>query len=145
MARTKKTQQTPSPQPEQLDFLDKLNRLKIGETLAVPVGNEEIGGELLNILSKGLYTNPLDAIREYVQNSIDAYANEVEIQVTGNSVYVLDYGMGMNREQLLQAREFGVSTKSIEQNVGFRGIGIYSGFDLYSTPQCQDHERPKIR
>jgi hypothetical protein len=116
--------------PVQLNFFTQLNRLKVGEVIPVPVSDNEIGGELLNILSKGLYTNPLDAIREYVQNSIDADANEVEIQVTGNSVYILDRGIGMNRTQLLQAREFGVSKKSLEENVGFRGIGIYSGFDL---------------
>jgi hypothetical protein len=110
----------------QLSFDD----LPMGETIPVPMENKGIGGELLNILSKGLYTNPLDAIREYVQNSIDANAEEVQIQITGNSVWVMDYGDGMNREQILQSREFGVSRKSIENNVGFRGIGIYSGFDL---------------
>lgn len=111
----------------QLDFLDQL---KPGETTTVPISERGIGGELLNILSKGLYTNPLDAIREYVQNAIDANADQVEIHVTGNSVHILDYGDGMSREELLQARDFGVSNKSIVENVGFRGIGIYSGFDL---------------
>jgi hypothetical protein len=111
----------------QLDFLDQL---KPGEATTVPISERGIGGELLNILSKGLYTNPLDAIREYVQNAIDANAEQVEIHVTGNSVHIFDYGDGMNRDELLQARDFGVSNKSILENVGFRGIGIYSGFDL---------------
>lgn len=118
---------TNSSKAKQLDFL---SRLKPGEVTRVPVSEDEIGGELLNILSKGLYTNPLDAIREYVQNSIDANADQVEIQVTGNSVFILDYGDGMSDQELLQARDFGVSAKSIVENVGFRGIGIYSGFDL---------------
>jgi len=104
--------------------------LKPGQSTLVPIDDMGIGGELLNILSKGLYTNPLDAIREYVQNAIDANANEVKVQITGNSVFILDWGDGMTRDQLLEARKFGVSTKSIAQNVGFRGIGIYSGFDL---------------
>ncbi len=107
-----------------------LDKLAEGETVQLSFFDNEIGGELLNILSKGLYTNPLDAIREYVQNSIDADANEVKIQVTGNSVFISDDGVGMDRERLLQSREFGVSLKSMEENVGFRGIGIYSGFDL---------------
>lgn len=81
---------------EQLSFDD----LKEGETTLVPLPEAGIGGELLNILSKGLYTNPLDAIREYVQNSIDANANEVEIQITGNSVWILDWGDGMARDEL---------------------------------------------
>lgn len=112
MARPKKPQKTNVPLQLQL------------------ISPDEIGGELLNILSKGLYTNPLDAIREYVQNSIDANADEVEIQVTGNSVFIRDNGEGMSADVLMKARRFGVSSKSIEDNVGFRGIGIYSGFDL---------------
>src|SRR5258706_2244829 len=115
---------------KQTNFFASLDRLPIGKIIRVPISETEIGGELLNILSKGLYTNPLDAIREYVQNSIDAGAEEVTINVTGNSVNILDRGSGMNRNALLLAREFGVSKKSIETNVGFRGIGIYSGFDL---------------
>jgi len=114
----------------QTDFFDQIDRLQPGEKLPVPISTREIGGELLNILSKGLYTNPLDAIREYVQNSIDAGADEVTIHVTGNTVNILDRGSGMDLKTLLQAREFGVSKKSMEENVGFRGIGLYSGFDL---------------
>jgi hypothetical protein len=121
MARTK---------VQQLSFIKQLESLPIGQVISVPISESEIGGELLNILSKGLYTNPLDAIREYVQNSIDAGAKEVTIHVTGNSVNILDRGSGMNRSELMTAREFGVSNKNIEDNVGFRGIGLYSGFDL---------------
>lgn len=116
-----------SAQPRQLSIWDNMQP---DEVKQVPVPSEGIGGELLNILSKGLYTNPLDAIREYVQNSIDAGADQVDIQITGNSVWILDDGDGMNGDRLLQARDFGVSSKSIMENVGFRGIGIYSGFDL---------------
>ncbi len=104
--------------------------LREGQSFNPPLAESQIGGELLNILSKGLYTDPLDAIREYAQNSIDANAETVEIQVTGNSVFILDYGDGMDYNKLLQAREFAISQKDIMSNVGFRGIGIYSGFDL---------------
>lgn len=113
--------------PRQLSIWDDMQP---DEVRQVPVPSEGIGGELLNIMSKGLYTNPLDAIREYVQNSIDAGSDNVEIQITGNSVWILDDGDGMNGDRLIQARDFGVSSKSIMENVGFRGIGIYSGFDL---------------
>lgn len=130
---------------KQLEF-DFLDDLAPDQTSPIPVSNEGIGGELLNILSKGLYTNPLDAIREYVQNAIDANAQEVEIRITGNSVWIRDDGDGMTREQLLKSRDFGVSAKSIEENVGFRGIGIYSGFDLCerlvirTKPELDDRE-----
>lgn len=101
---------------------NKLHRLEIRP--------EDVGGELLSILSKGLYTNPLDCIREYVQNSVDAKSPSVTIKITGNSVAIFDDGNGMNLQELVQARQFGLSGKSIKENVGFRGIGIYSGFDL---------------
>lgn len=96
----------------------------------VPLHDEDIGGHLLPILSKGLYTYPLHAIREYVQNSIDAEATSVTIKITGNSVIIHDDGHGMDYAELVAARRVGVSAKSIEWNVGFRGIGIYSAFDL---------------
>ena len=100
---------------------------KFGKVKAV---EGDVGGQLLPILSKGLYTNPLDCIREYVQNSVDAGAKKVTIKVTGNSVTIHDNGSGMDEEQLLSSRKFGVSPKDLAENVGFRGIGIYSGYDL---------------
>ena len=93
-------------------------------------GPEDIGGDLIGILSKGLYPDPLDCIREYVQNSVDARAKNVTIKITGNSVIISDDGMGMAVGDLRQARQLGLSNKSQVENVGFRGIGIYSGFDI---------------
>ena len=101
-----------------------------GVFIALPISGMEIGGELVSILSKGLYTNPLDALREYIQNSVDAGAGEVSIKLTGNSLTILDNGNGMDIWSLVQARQFAVSPKSMSEHVGFRGIGIYSGFDL---------------
>jgi hypothetical protein len=96
----------------------------------LPFRPEDIGGALLEILSSGLYTDPLDCIREYVQNSVDANATNVTIHITGNSVDIMDDGDGMNLDEMLESRQFGLSPKSIEQHVGFRGIGVYSGFDI---------------
>lgn len=107
----------------------KISKGKFGK---IPAAENDIGGQLLPILSKGLYTNPLDCIREYVQNSVDAGARTVTIKLTGNSVIIHDNGDGMNEEQLLASRKFGVSAKDVSQSVGFRGIGIYSGYDLGS-------------
>ena len=73
---------------------------------------DDIGGELLGILSKGLYPDPLDCIREYVQNSVDAKAKNVTIKITGNSVMISDDGMGMDLDELVQARRLGLSIKS---------------------------------
>jgi molecular chaperone HtpG len=100
------------------------------EPVQWPFESDDIGGELLGILSKGLYPDPLDCIREYVQNSVDAKAKNVTVKITGNSVIISDDGMGMNLDGLVQARQLGYSTKSRSEDVGFRGIGIYSGFDI---------------
>jgi hypothetical protein len=43
---------------------------------------------------------------------------------------IFDTGGGMGLAELLEAKKFGLSPKSITEHVGFRGIGIYSGFDL---------------
>lgn len=115
--------------PEQLTLSELLDA-EPDKLHQVPIDAESIGGELLAILSKGLYNNPLDCIREYVQNSVDAGAQHVTIKLTGNSAAILDSGRGMNLDELLQARQFGLSAKSISEHVGFRGIGIYSGFDI---------------
>jgi len=96
----------------------------------VPVKPEDIGGELLPILSKGLYTDPFHALREYVQNAVDADAKLIRIKLTGNSLLIHDDGTGMSHDDLVEARRFGVSQKSSDLHVGFRGIGIYSGYDL---------------
>lgn len=96
----------------------------------IQANDSDIGGQLLPILSKGLYTNPLDCIREYVQNSVDAGAKTVSIKITGNSVIIHDSGQGMDADQLRASRKFGISAKDLSQHVGFRGIGIYSGYDL---------------
>jgi hypothetical protein len=94
------------------------------------VNPEDIGAELLPILSKGLYTDPFAAIREYVQNAVDAGATLIRIKLTGNALSIRDDGAGMSYDDLVRARRFGVSQKNSKQDVGFRGIGIYSGYDL---------------
>jgi len=37
-------------------------------------GAQDIGAELLPVITRGLYRDPLDALREYIQNAIDAKA-----------------------------------------------------------------------
>jgi hypothetical protein len=116
--------------PSLLDELEKRLATDDGKPVQLKADADEIGGELLAILSKGLYTNPLDCLREYAQNGVDAQAETITIKVTGNTVMIFDDGVGMGLADLLQAKKFGLSPKSIVEHVGFRGIGIYSGFDL---------------
>jgi len=90
----------------------------------------EVGGELLDILSRGLYTDAKDSIREYVQNGIDAGANTIIVNVSGPVVMIRDDGHGMDTEELRKARRFGISDKNPKLQVGYRGIGIYASFGM---------------
>jgi molecular chaperone HtpG len=96
----------------------------------IPLEPWEVGGELLDILSRGLYSDARDAMREYVQNGIDAGATNVTITTTGPVMTVRDDGSGMTWEALRKARRFGLSEKSPTEMVGYRGIGIYASFGM---------------
>lgn len=90
----------------------------------------DIGAEILAILTKGMYPDPRDAVREYIQNSIDAKAANVTVKVRQNSVVIEDDGIGMDYATLRKAVRLGVSDKRPGKDVGFMGIGIYSAFHL---------------
>ena len=100
----------------------------------------EVGGELLDILSRGLYSDAKDAIREYAQNGLDAKANTVMITVDGPRLVIRDDGSGMDRETLRRARRFGISDKSSANSVGYRGIGIYSAFGMCESLTIRTHK-----
>src|SRR5216684_4675475 len=127
MARSR--EKTPIIEPGQTTLYDLLAK-QPNRPVEWSFEPDDIGGELLGILSKGLYPDPLDCVREYVQNSVDAKAKNVTIKITGNSVMIGDDGIGMDLDDLVQARRLGLSNKSRAEDVGFRGIGIYSGFDI---------------
>lgn len=91
---------------------------------------EDIGVELFPAITSGLYKDPLDALREYIQNAIDAKATRVEITLTKDVISVKDNGSGMTPKQAEQAIRLGISEKNPVDHVGFRGIGIYSSFEL---------------
>lgn len=100
------------------------------EVQKIAVEPWEVGAELLDILSRGLYTDAKDAIREYVQNGIDAGASAVIVNVDGPVVMIRDDGAGMNRDGLRRARRFGISDKIAKHTVGYRGIGLYAAFGM---------------
>ena len=99
-------------------------------TRRVQLESWEVGGELLDILSRGLYSDAKDALREYVQNGVDAEAEHILITVDGSQAVIRDDGHGMNEEEIRTARRFGMSGKSPREMVGYRGIGIYSAFGI---------------
>src|ERR1017187_10514320 len=87
-----------------------------------------------------MYPDSRDAIREYIQNGVDAKAKIVDVTILQDSIAVEDDGLGMDHETLKNAIRIGVSDKNPGHDVGFMGIGIYSAFHLcdrmtiYSRP-----------
>jgi hypothetical protein len=109
--------------------------------MALRITKNDIGAEVISILTKGIYPDPRDALREYVQNGVDADAQNIEIKIRTDSITIEDDGSGMDKETLEKAIRVGISDKNPSVDVGFRGIGIYSSFhlcnrlDIYSKPK----------
>lgn len=96
----------------------------------ITLKKSDIGGEIISILTKGMYSDPKDALREYVQNSVDAKAKKIEIKIRHNNIIVQDNGYGMDYNTMRDAIRLGVSDKNPKYHVGFMGIGIYSSFHI---------------
>src|SRR3989344_8778519 len=92
----------------------------------------DIGAEIISILTKGIYLDTRDALREYIQNGVDARAKNISIKIRHDSIVVQDDGSGMTHDIMRRAVRLGVSDKNPSKNVGFMGIGIYSAFHLCS-------------
>src|SRR6185503_6483445 len=94
------------------------------------LSQNDIGGEILSIITKGMYSDPKDALREYVQNGVDAGSQRIEIKLRANILVVQDYGVGMTRGTMRRAVRVGMSDKNPRLSVGFMGIGLYSSYHL---------------
>lgn len=90
--------------------------------------DEIIGARLLETITDGLYNRNLNCVREYVQNSIDEGAPNVDISLKDDNgtLEIADNGPGMDKLGLKAALSIGKSNKSPKQ-IGWRGIGIWSG------------------
>jgi molecular chaperone HtpG len=101
-----------------------------------------VGKHVLESLSLGMYSNPFDIFREYIQNATDsidnAYAQgllsadsgEITLTVNHNSksVSILDNGTGISiNNAVKKLTDVGNSDKDYEENRGFRGIGRFGG------------------
>lgn len=101
-----------------------------------------IGSALLDVLTAGMYTDPLMIIREYIQNSADsidlvkkrglleAGGGRITIDIAGSTrtIKIQDNGTGIPRNQLERHLvSIGSSVKHPSQNRGFRGIGRLGG------------------
>jgi molecular chaperone HtpG len=94
---------------------------------SVSFSADDIGVQLLESITKGLYTDARNCIREYIQNEFDASARNIELEIAGRRVYITGDGSGMTKDGLLQAQRIGYSDKDPMTQAGFRGIGIWSG------------------
>ncbi|WP_299289362.1 ATP-binding protein [uncultured Mucilaginibacter sp.] len=90
----------------------------------------DIGAEVISILTRGMYPDPRDAVREYIQNAIDAGSTSVDVKVRTGSVVIEDDGSGMDYKTLRRSVRIGISDKKPGKDIGFMGIGIYSSFHL---------------
>lgn len=105
--------------------------------------NDPIAGKfLLEILTKGMYSNPMHVYREYIQNSSDSIdkavefgilpATEAEIHISidnkNRNIVIRDNGLGIRfdiaKTKLLNV---GASDKDGVTERGFRGIGRLGG------------------
>ena len=93
----------------------------------------DIGAEIIAILTRGMYPDPKDALREYIQNGVDAKAKNVTVKIRQGNIVVQDDGTGMDYTTLRKAARIGVSDKNPSKDVGFMGIGIYSAYHLCDT------------
>ena len=96
-----------------------------------------IGARLLANLARGIYNHEA-VLREYVQNARDSYCllpnipehATINIRTTGDSgISIQDNGVGMDEGDIKASKKIAVSPKSNQEGlVGFRGIGIWAGF-----------------
>ncbi|MFX0136254.1 MAG: ATP-binding protein [Candidatus Hodarchaeota archaeon] len=104
--------------------------------------NPNLGKYILDSLSIGMYNRPFLVIREYIQNCTDAIdeleqksnfktpKSKIDIQIDARtkSLNIIDNGIGVPANQAWNIlHDIGKSTKELENNRGFRGIGRLGG------------------
>ncbi|MBF0309292.1 MAG: hypothetical protein HQL56_07170 [Magnetococcales bacterium] len=112
-----------------------------------------IGANVLDTLTTGMYTNPLDTVREYVANARDAIVAArdrglfpqkhpgrvtISIDTRRRSLTIRDEGIGLPSDTAHQRLvDVGMSEKSTSREnnrtVGFRGIGRLAGIAYCDT------------
>ena len=99
---------------------------------------DDIGARLLANLARGIYSHEA-VLREYVQNACDAYKElpilpdypTINIRVVSeDTITIQDNGVGMDEQRIKDCKKIAVSPKAAfhGEMTGFRGIGIWAGF-----------------
>lgn len=117
-----------------------------------------VGGDLFNLITAGLYDNPLVIYREYIQNAADAIVSagdavngkvEIGIDPSGLRVKIRDNGPGLSYEAAVgELLPIARSRKRRKTDRGFRGIGRLSGLAFAESVTFltrSESERPATR
>ena len=118
---------------------------------------DDVGSTLLEDLAKGLYI-PEEVLREYIQNAIDAHRQwknitgtepegAVQVEIRDEAISILDYGIGMDENDIKRVKAIAVSNKpiSLVRLTGHKGVGIWAGLSYFdhitikSTKRGVDH------
>lgn len=118
------------------------------------IGVHPTGGNLLELITSGMYKSPLAVYREYLQNSLDAYDSYsrhtgdrsvwIDIDPASSSICIRDCGPGLAPEEAVRALvPIASSQKDAGANRGFRGIGRLSALAFaeevsFRTKNSQD-------
>ncbi len=111
----------------------------------------QIGPEIFQLITSGMYDSPLAIYREYVQNAADSIAlsdspgRSVRITINRpeSSVTIFDNGPGLSREQAVEALvPLAQSQKPRRLSRGFRGIGRLSGLAFAETVTFLTRSQP---
>lgn len=101
-----------------------------------------VGSFLLESLTTGMYIEPRDCVREYVQNGLDAIESAraarqlrpaggrvtIIVDKPGDVLSIKDTGLSIPAENVWETlTSIGASKKALRRNAGFRGIGRLAG------------------
>lgn len=96
-----------------------------------------VGGEMLQLITAGMYSDPLAIYREYLQNAADTGAVNsgngptsvrIAFDLANEQVTIRDDGTGLSRREARRnLLPVGRSRKSFGRTLGFRGIGRLAG------------------
>lgn len=101
-----------------------------------------VGGDLLRLITAGMYDSPIVLYREYLQNAADSIASQgsgnvyVLIDRIQSQVVIRDDGTGLSpREAARRLIDVGRSCKDRALDRGFRGVGRLSALAFADTVQ----------
>ena len=102
-----------------------------------------IGKNIIEVLTTGMYENPLVIFREYIQNSVDAINHAVELEIfderrdgeinirispESKTIDFYDNAIGVRADDAWRVlTSIAASTKDRNKHLGFRGIGRLAG------------------